>query len=967
VTPPSQTAKDAALLLGHEVERLQAVDIDGPDGQHSKVIVCALDQLVFDAAPLGTDWTTDANGDPYTSLYLFAEDVVLGGALRLNGGVVAVHRLVADGAAALQAPGAPGLPGRSDVSGTDPKKATPAQHGGNGGRGGDLVLYLEDPDPRAPPPRIAASGGRGGTGGAGDVERVGGDGGDGGDGGAVVVLTTHAAMHWLDALRTAYGHATDSAKTAAGASVGQLLPDAPPYAETRAELLALADSGAHDIEGVFEAAAAALQSAAIDWRDQLTATVYVLGGAYGGYGDGMRGVDNNQPFGASNGAVGAPGVAEIHLVAALNAPRKDITPILAAHPSQCRMVLEKAKLQYLFLQPTKNVDTQSDVGSLVRTLDRLVTRTAIFAGLDPDDDLAQLYAEHENEIGAIDAISALTAVHDEAVGLLNNLHLGLDVFGMPADHVPLTSLRFLAEKGMDPIFSAFSDIETAYNTQLKKLDKTVDVVGQVKIARDQISGMQDTIMLDIPQLEARLSMTARTIDGWQVLLPAKLSRLNAALDSFAADLKGYFNCDITTVLAGLGQVAFAPESSAMWLTQGAQFVNSSISTVTDASGATVQKQYLLKQIKTVEATIDGLSEGFQSATDGTLQLSDPGGAKLLAEEDKIKALIDELSTKIPSAAKELGDAMDDYVDAVTSRNSQVLAYNASITLLVQEAQNAANLKQRTGALDDQSLALVESDAPDLTAFTAQAYYGARKQVIQYISMIAKAYRFWALEDRDLLREGLGSDPPPQIDKTLLSKVKGDVWSAYSAAIGVQNPHSFPADPTTQQGEIVRVTGFQLDTFKKTNLLMLSIPPATADTPQGAPFYNMSCVRVTQVRVYLPGVKVAPRADGQPARVEMTITQHGHETIVNASGDWFRFSHEPCSAPWSYEPANGDTIYQHANFQVELANDLIGGGDRALIGPFADWTITLDNPDFVDLSAVDRIDISFLGNSGPPFR
>ncbi len=765
---------DAAAMLTQADERLQKVKV-GP----STVLLSALDTFrVGGSADVKADWKTH---NPRELLYVFAETLAIEGTFAASGGTVSANAILTTGAPVFDVSGPVG-----ETPLPQPGSSAAPSAGQDGGAGGAFSLFVANFDPPFNAPRILAHGGQGGGGQPGDTARDGGDGGNGGKGGSVVALLTHPAYQWLASLRAAYALTDVVAKQRA---ITQLLAEIPDtttpawLSAVRAQLGAVV-SGTPTTDQVNSA----LHSAGLElgvwvdtWKTQLVAMIDVSGGAAGPVG-----------VGKSDGKPGAPGEAgksTVVVVGAADAPGADVRAACFVHPSQCAMVLAKAKLAFLFLDPIKDA---SQVADTVTLLDRVRARTEPFVTLKDDSDLAKAYATNEASLGAVNSVATLRSINAEAKKYLSFVKKGLDFFGYSSDYVPLTSVDKLARDAVTPLLDAFKSVEQAYTEQFAQLRRDKQTLDHVKESRDQLEVMTQQAKVDLPELLNALASASAIIDGFQSVLPAKKKAALDALAAYQGDLEQYFGFDWQVMLGALGQCAFAPESGAMWAIQASSVVYSGSVNVTDVQGQPVRKALLVQQMKAIEASVDGLLEGFEVLDDGTVGLDDPGASKLLAAERQIESLLSQFYDKFPGDGDALRTAIEDYVNAVVARNNQVLTYNAALTLIVQYQRVQQDAQAQARQLNDQVLESIAADAPGLTSFVSQAYYRARDRVLEFMDLAARAYRFWALQDEDLLRANLGP-LPPKITSMWLEQIQANVWGTYTLAIGnVGGMQQFPA-------------------------------------------------------------------------------------------------------------------------------------------------------------------------------
>lgn len=301
-------------------------------------------------------------------------------------------------------------------------------------------------------------------------------------------------------------------------------------------------------------------------------------------------------------------------------------------------------------------------------------------------------------------------------------------------------------------------------------------------------------------------------------------------------------------------------------------------------GAEAQRAFDAVQVKAVEANANSISEGYESLNNGTLELDDPGANKLLGVQADIEAMLSQYDGKFPLSAQQLQAAIDDYVSSMLARNTQVMTYNAALTLAVRYTNQQDQMQQTAQKLTNDVLDRLSADTPVLTAFVSQAYYATRMRVLEYMDLASRAYRFWALTDVDLLRSSVGDVSPPAINATLLAEIQAAFWNTYVQAIGyVGSGQAFPNDPNERRGETYVVSGAAIDVFKTTRQLLVRAAATQKETSSG-PFLNMANVRVTHARVYIKGAKTASQT------LNLTVTHTGAEEIVSPRNQVFRFRH-----------------------------------------------------------------------------
>ena len=304
------------------------------------------------------------------------------------------------------------------------------------------------------------------------------------------------------------------------------------------------------------------------------------------------------------------------------------------------------------------------------------------------------------------------------------------------------------------------------------------------------------------------------------------------------------------------------------MAQGAQFLYGASTEITNDHGEQIDKQYLISKIKSVGASVKEIQEGFQSLDDGLVAPDDPGAAKLIADQNKLSDVIDDVSGKFPESVAKVKAAFDYYVRTVIDRNTQILTYNSIVIEMVKTSADLVHAQQRIQDLNDASLTASEANWPDVTAYVSCLYYKAREFILKEFDNAARAYQFWAINDEDILGPALGERTPPKIDYNALNNGFVSLREKYVDAV-----EDFGTDPDSFDSILLSLTAEQVSTLTLCRSVMVSIPPVRSwTTSDDNPFYGLTHVRITGVRVWLTF------ADGATYQgdVQIELTHSGPE-------------------------------------------------------------------------------------------
>jgi hypothetical protein len=933
----------ASTLLSQSLEAFQSLEL-GQD----RVIISVLDTL-----PMGVGTALGEGFPGVPHVWIFAENVTLSGTMALRNGVLSAH--------ALQVSEEPGL---LDVSGGDGDPAAgvneasgkPGANGEDGEPGGTLSLYLETAGPYAPGFSVAARGGNGGAGqkgrlgasgdGGGTQPTSGGNGGNGGDGGTAVIVAVVPAARWLAELETIFALTPAAAQQAALQALLATLPADAPLAGVRASLQRAATAETDEIRAdAMNAAGRQLQVLASRFSTALTAAADVSGGTYGTYGAGS-------PNGA-NGRPGAPGRLDPVVVGTpVEVATASFPPFFVAHPSQCARLLERARLMYLGLAPEA-------VSELTELLLRLQARTQIFVDAADTSPLVAYYAANEARVGAVGAVQQLRAVNAQATRLLDQLRQGRDLFGHNGGYVPRASFGFYKSL-LDDLITSFTTLEASYKRYFSALADNDARMEDVKAARDQHRAVLGAARRQLGTLRDEAERTAAVIHRYQASLPAARQALDEAIARVGEQIRTAFDFDFQRLVSAVSMLASAPESQFDLLKETGALLYQSATQITNDQGEPVQRAYIVGRMQAIQADVHALAEGYEQMADGELVPDDPGASKLVVAEEQLTTFLSQFRDRFPGELQALRDAFDAYVGQVVARNNQILSYNATILRLLRTKETLSQGEQDLRRLNDTALATLSPQLPDLVTFVSARYYGARTQFMEVLGMTARAFRYWALSDEDLLAHAVGGLSLPEINAAVLEGARTAVLNAYRSAVESfgTSASTFPAAPDLP-GLVVDVPAWQVQRLKSLNEIIVRVPAVTrATTRDESVFAGMANVRVMYVRAWIDGARTR---EGSLLRVQLTHT--GAEQIVSPSGAVFSFAHEPVRKMFIYDPSS-ERVLEEANFG--LTPEVPGSPSTiyAALGPFTDWHLEVraEHNSELDLSGVTSIRLEFRGTS-----
>ncbi len=924
---PDDVNNSQETLLSNSLEAYQKITIE-----EKLIIVSALDDLLI---PPQED----------KNLNIFAEGLTVKDQLRCKNLLLSAHNLkITD-------------PGVFDVSGKDGEsvkttnmESKPGRVGGNGDPAGKIDLYLTRTEGQNPPFRFHAKGGDGGAGERGSDQFPGGNGGDGNNGGQVVLSIGLAALDWRHRIHQIRELKTLTARKEALRGLLTLLPPDVKQAEL-GQTLEQAQASANDEEqtALLGEAVATCYVLAHQYEDRLRPGVNAGEGAYGVHGEG-------KPNGV-NGKAGCPGALSITSFGKpVELVNNEFPLSFFMHPSQCARMLERIHLKYWTLDSASRPE---DAKRLMSMMLGLQERTRPFHDISSEGNIARFFKENEKSYGAINAVDSLFDIFMQVTQLAAQLRHGRSCFGYEADHVPLASFTYY-ENLLDKTLPNFKELEASYKDYFTALKENQASTSQIKAARSRYHETINTAGQQLKSLTAQSAATGRVISGYQVILPPLKKQLLEKIGKFEEAIRKYFEFDLFIMVDIVSSIASGSASEVDVLSELGDFLYDDTSgKIADDSGLEVDKKKLVKQVKAVQGNLESLKEGYQCLDNGTLQADDPGAGKLLAQADKLKECFSAFYEKFPHELDDLKKGFERYINKVVARNNQIITYNATVALMRKNRQKIVGARARIEKLNDQELENLKPNLPDMVSFMSALYYSARFQVMATLDLMGRAFRLWALSNKNPLTQAYEGKTPREISHTVLLAARNAVLSsARSAVENFGTNHSrFPVH-ADQQGIIHQLPKSQVDLFKETKQLMVHLPVATNTTGRDeSEFSGMANVRVSKVRVWLDGVKT----DNDELRLEITHT--GEEHIADKMGEVFRFVHEPVKKMLSYT-ISSKVPNEEADFCVEQQTSF---GDLALyaaLSPFTTWHIEVKEHQNknLDLSGVTDIQLEFHGTN-----
>lgn len=487
-------------------------------------------------------------------------------------------------------------------------------------------------------------------------------GGNGGKGGNVSVLFGTAAVTALQMVAKLLENLNDKGKTfpfSFQSPTGDLTVFCQrqnlPNISSSLEALdgALKDKHSQSFQRALIQMALALQGINDGVRAAFTQSAQTRGGYGGG---GSRGSIED----GKNGVHGAKGKEVVHSL--IQPELLWQNPICFAHPIQCRMLLDKAKL-YFYIDGDKNL------AQCKLLLDRLLGRLNFLdTSPPPESELIKTYRSSELRLcipsGPKDqepvSIRDLRAIKSETEATLTLLKSGKDFYGFDRRRVPRRTYMAY-KKIIDEELKHLRSAEEYYTEYLKASTDAAKRKDYVSKSATACQSGKATKKGVIKEAKDHLQDCVFQIHS----LTGPIKKAYGEIKGLTRDVKVEIRKDTTVpfdhLLEAVGQIVGVYKDP-MELLKGTSLLQKDLPKIPDDSGVELEKDYLIKQIDNITGSLDSLYEGYKVSKSGSIDLLDPGAAKLQLASGELAKLVGQYENALPSdLLKELKKKLDDYV------------------------------------------------------------------------------------------------------------------------------------------------------------------------------------------------------------------------------------------------------------------------------------------------------------------
>ncbi|RMJ15844.1 hypothetical protein CDV36_004487 [Fusarium kuroshium] len=728
--------------------------------------------------------------------------------------------------------------------------------------------------------------------------------------------------------------------------------------------------------------------------------VYSCDGGQGG--PGGAGALPDSP--GSNGKPGDNGDPPLVKLLRFSGLDEDLTiPYVLAHPDQCQMVLNQIDLRYFqasggtYKETVKGstlfeagrIDTPERFKAISQYYERIEKRLRFMSPLQRQranlsqldtNDLSQYalfmaYGEMEKEFLLLCPLPQLLQLQAHTHQRLDWITTGKDFMGQAGTWVPRLSYSYYNEQLQGYMGEALALVKSFQDTRASTALDLNTMKTTLSQASATLKSLETRIELLTNKDKGELPALASHIEAFTPLLKRKRQELSEAVASVKKSMKRY-NWDPRIIIDAMSMIAFAP---CPW-NAGAQVTSATFkgfTTVSGLDGQVVERNYLVSQFGTAGTTLEELGIGYKSASNGTLEVDDPGAAKLLST----KADLDKLTNNFLEAIGEeaygsISFKLGEYVSLVQSRNSAVMSYNAVVQLLVKAYADRTYHEQKAQKLG-QVLLSINPRATSVRHYFTKCLYDLRSDILTAMHQGKRALEFWGLYE--------DTKPMPCCDDfseiALLSTYNKQFKKAFDEVMHryrATNPgYIFPPPENLGAGGKCfylskKDCGYVIAHPREVTLepsslgkppvmgkvyqFPFKIPPVrswtrkTADKPE-TEMSGSADIRLDNVRVWIFGAHVDPSQNGT-RELSMTLRHLGNDSIVPPSDKQvYEFTHDSIDLSFGYDPETVKSYQDTATARITRSAALPSYRREvnskevdwlAPFGPFADWVLYISD-------------------------
>lgn len=554
---------------------------------------------------------------------------------------------------------------------------------------------------------------------------------------------------------------------------------------------------------------------------------------------------------------------------------------------------------------------------------------------------------------------------DSFLALQDHADDGRDYFGFTLDYVPAFSVAHSSEQ-LDRNLTSLKEIEAKYGsfqdharTLAERQSDYVAAVGQTTTLVHDLTLERDAIR---DQLE---SIVDEIEAAGEALRPAKQKLLDE-IGGLKEQIFKIFNVPDPQQLSNiLVNLAFMPEAApqravmgASQALAGASAFMKSANSVRLEDGTEISKSLVIQRVATVGSDVSDFGAAYTVMSQNFIQPSD-GVYRLYQRAQDFDTLCQQLCDNAPRAV-DTKAAMDAFVRKVAARNSKIDQYNA---LWARAGDIDGQLTKLKGDRQAEQTILARSEEPGMhfqVAALNNLYGRARDNCLKYLTLMGRAYAFWALRPYDQLDQICKLADPDAINHDTLDSAKNQILNDLDTylqdVMGKLRQGSIPDENT----KLKLAKGIEVELTPETHPAFIEALKTNGVgsfelLPNHPQFLGLANVRVKRVRAWVHGL--------MPERAlnAVQITHHDQDVIVAVDKVEHRFRHDPVTVMFRYDPTKGigdpKAIFEGSR---GCTDGFLDGKTYAPIGAFATWTVEILDSNAVGFSrkGIERVVMEF---------
>jgi len=531
--------------------------------------------------------------------------------------------------------------------------------------------------------------------------------------------------------------------------------------------------------------------------------------------------------------------------------------------------------------------------------------------------------------------------------LLSFLQAGLDYYGQPRDHAPLTSLGYYQSQSTTLLVIADA-INQAYIKYQSDASQQQDAVAQLQATVSQVSNHIGALQQDLTAAQAEQTSTQNAAATLFQAMQAQLSVVNAAQTAVQVALANIAppNCTFTEVLTCMTTLLFLSADAYTAMT-GIGDVLEGLSTESTSAGD------IMKLIEPVgDYSIPNLQTQWGNISQ-YLTPSTPDYAKIIGQSTDWQSTLTTFDTNIqslitanPSVSSEATNfqtQVHTYVDIIQAHNQKIFDYTA-LVLKANHLQALINHKQTEyNRVSNAAADAVNPTTVEFLTFMQGAYQDVMGQLARYVFNENAAFNYWSLQTNPLTIADQSVGELATSFGTIMQSV-GNLLDTTDTPRQPFNGITFTFDAGDYPAQFQSFQQGVANGSDVSHSLTISIP---VNSPSFAGWYQIIAQSFTI------SVTGATTTSGD---LDVDLKHSGRALFLDKTGATVEFSHEPTVQDYKYNIAGGTSV----------GGGALGGDANNLniigVSPCTTWTVEVvasNNPGLV-MSNVSQVAITFSG-------